>query len=56
MNLNGATALVTEGSSGIFFAIAKVLVEGGTRVAITGRNEQKLAAAATALRPRILIE
>jgi 3-oxoacyl-[acyl-carrier protein] reductase len=43
MNLRDATALVTGGSSGIGRAIAKVLVEAGARVAITGRDERKLA-------------
>ena len=42
MNLQNATALVTGGSSGIGFSIAKVLIESGTRVAITGRDEKKL--------------
>ena len=49
MNLNGATALVTGGSSGIGFAIAKALADAGTRVAITGRDEDKLARAAASL-------
>jgi 3-oxoacyl-[acyl-carrier protein] reductase len=46
MNLKGATALVTGGSSGIGQAIARSLVAAGAKVAITGRNEQRLAAAA----------
>lgn len=49
MQLNGATALVTGGSSGIGRAIAKTLVEAGATVAITGRDEGRLAAAARAL-------
>lgn len=49
MNLNGATALVTGGSSGIGFAIAKALADGGARVAITGRDEDKLAMAAATI-------
>ncbi len=49
MNLHGATALVTGGSSGIGFGIAKVLADAGTRVAITGRDEDKLARAAATL-------
>ena len=46
MNLTGATALVTGGSSGIGFAIAKALTEAGAKVAITGRDEKRLTAAA----------
>jgi 3-oxoacyl-[acyl-carrier protein] reductase len=45
MNLKGATAIVTGGSSGIGFAIAKTLTEAGAKVAITGRDEKRLAAA-----------
>ena len=49
MNLHNATALITGGSSGIGFAIAKVFVDAGARVAITGRDEKKLYKAAEAL-------
>jgi 3-oxoacyl-[acyl-carrier protein] reductase len=49
MNLANATALVTGGSSGIGFAVAKSLIDAGTRVAITGRDEKKLYKAAQAL-------
>jgi 3-oxoacyl-[acyl-carrier protein] reductase len=49
MNLQGSTALVTGGSSGIGFAIAKTLAEAGARVAITGRDEDKLARAAATI-------
>src|SRR3954453_11459437 len=49
MNLKGATALVTGGSNGIGLAIAKRLTDAGTRVAITGRNETRLAGAAKAI-------
>ena len=49
MNLMGATALVTGGSNGIGFAIAKTLTEAGAQVAITGRDEQRLAEASKAL-------
>jgi len=49
MNLHNATALITGGSSGIGFAIAKVFVEAGAHVAITGRDEKKLYKAAEAL-------
>jgi 3-oxoacyl-[acyl-carrier protein] reductase len=46
MNLTNATALVTGGSSGIGLAIAKALIDAGSRVAITGRNQSRLAEAA----------
>ena len=49
MNLRNATALVTGGSSGIGLAIAKVLIDAGTRVAISGRDEKKLYKAAEML-------
>lgn len=42
MNLQNSVALVTGGSSGIGRAIAKTLVESGARVAITGRNKDRL--------------
>ena len=45
MNLKGTTAIVTGGSSGIGLAIAKALTEAGAKVAITGRDEKRLAAA-----------
>jgi 3-oxoacyl-[acyl-carrier protein] reductase len=49
MNLNGATALVTGGSNGIGLAIARTLTAAGAKVAITGRDEGRLAAAAKAI-------
>jgi 3-oxoacyl-[acyl-carrier protein] reductase len=49
MNLNSATVLVTGGSAGIGRAIAASLAGAGARVAITGRDERKLIAAAAAL-------
>jgi 3-oxoacyl-[acyl-carrier protein] reductase len=49
MNLKNATALITGGSSGIGRAIAQSLVASGARVAITGRDERKLAVAAKEL-------
>lgn len=49
MNLRNATALVTGGSSGIGLAIAKMLVDGGSKVAITGRNQARLSEAAKAI-------
>ena len=49
MNLKGSTALVTGGSSGIGLAIARRLTEAGAKVAITGRDDKRLAAASKAI-------
>src|SRR5271154_5579337 len=49
MNLRNAVALITGGSSGIGRAIAQSLASSGARVAITGRDERKLADTASAL-------
>jgi 3-oxoacyl-[acyl-carrier protein] reductase len=49
MNLRNRTALITGGSSGIGLAIAKALTDAGSRVAITGRNQSRLAEAAKAI-------
>src|SRR5215469_1508660 len=46
MNLRNATALVTGGSSGIGKGVAEMLIAGGARVAITGRDKARLDAAA----------
>ena len=46
MNLKNAIALVTGGSNGIGKQTAKQLIEEGATVYITGRNEQRLKAAA----------
>lgn len=47
--LLGKTALITGGAGGIGFAIAKILKEAGAEVLISGRNEQKLIAAADSI-------
>jgi 3-oxoacyl-[acyl-carrier protein] reductase len=49
MNLKNAVALVTGGSRGIGRAIAQTLAASGSRVAITGRDERRLAETARAL-------
>ena len=49
MNLKNAVALVTGGSVGIGYSIAKTLVESGARVAITGRDKARLEQAAKEL-------
>src|SRR6202158_1452902 len=49
MNLNNATALITGGSAGIGRAIAQSLAASGARVAITGRDQQRLKEAARAV-------
>jgi 3-oxoacyl-[acyl-carrier protein] reductase len=49
MDLKNSTSLVTGGSSGIGLAIAKVLAGAGSRVAITGRSQSRLAEAASAI-------
>jgi len=49
MDLKGARVLVTGGSEGIGYGIAKALVDKGAQVAIMGRNEEKLTKAALEL-------
>ena len=49
MNLTNAVALITGGSAGIGYSIAKTLAESGARVAITGRDKGRLEQAAKAL-------
>src|SRR5712691_12113318 len=49
MNLKNAVALITGGSSGIGRAIAQAFVTSGARVAITGRDERRLAETAREL-------
>jgi 3-oxoacyl-[acyl-carrier protein] reductase len=49
MDLNNKVALITGGSAGIGYAVAKALRDAGARVAITGRGEARLKEAAQAL-------
>jgi len=49
MNLKNAVALITGGSSGIGRAVAQSLAASGARVAITGRDERRLAETAREL-------
>lgn len=53
--LNGKTALITGGSSGIGLASASLFLEEGARVAITGRDPAGLADAKQTLGPDTLI-
>jgi NAD(P)-dependent dehydrogenase (short-subunit alcohol dehydrogenase family) len=48
--LNGKTALVTGGGSGIGLAVARSFLREGARVLIAGRSEDKLARAAEGLK------
>ena len=49
MNTSNNTVLITGGSAGIGFAIARLLSEKGNHVIITGRNQDRLDAAAAKL-------
>lgn len=40
--LEGRTALITGGTSGIGFAIAQAMLSAGAEVVITGRHEERL--------------
>jgi len=50
MKTSGNTVLITGGSAGIGFAIAKSLSEKGNHIIITGRNRERLEAAAAGLK------
>src|SRR5437879_1611909 len=54
MRLANKTALITGGNSGIGLATARLFVAEGARVAITGRNQATLEAAAKELGPDAL--
>ena len=54
MKLKTKTALITGGNSGIGLATAWLFIAEGARVAITGRNQTTLEAAAAKLGPNAL--
>src|SRR3954464_7492365 len=54
VRLINKTALITGGNSGIGLATARLFVAEGARVAITGRNQATLQAAAKELGPNAL--
>jgi NAD(P)-dependent dehydrogenase (short-subunit alcohol dehydrogenase family) len=54
MKLSGKTAFITGGNSGIGLATARLFIAEGARVAITGRNQKTLDAAAKELGPNLL--
>jgi NAD(P)-dependent dehydrogenase (short-subunit alcohol dehydrogenase family) len=54
MRLNQKTALITGGNSGIGLATARLFIAEGARVAITGRDQQKLDVVARELGPGAL--
>jgi NAD(P)-dependent dehydrogenase (short-subunit alcohol dehydrogenase family) len=54
MRLSGRTAFITGGNSGIGLATARLFIREGAKVAITGRRQDSLDAAAAELGPDLL--
>ena len=52
MKISNNSILITGGSAGIGFEIAKLFSEKGNRVLITGRNKEKLEKAVSGLRKK----
>jgi len=52
--LKGKVALITGGTSGIGLASARLFLEEGAKVVVTGRNQDKLSAVRTELGPNLL--
>lgn len=50
--LDGKTALITGGGSGIGLAVARLFLQEGATVAISGRSQEKLLKASENLQPR----
>lgn len=52
--LKGRTALITGGTSGIGYEVAKAYINAGARVVITGRNEEKIKKACKAINDEVV--
>lgn len=52
--LKGRTALITGGTSGIGYEVAKACINAGARVVITGRNEEKIKRACKAINDEVV--
>ncbi|MDH3530556.1 MAG: SDR family NAD(P)-dependent oxidoreductase, partial [Acidobacteriota bacterium] len=49
MNLKGKTSLITGGTKGIGFAVARALLRAGSRVFVCGRDKGRVREAVTEL-------